>query len=176
MENKRKESYGITDFIKEPIVKLCFFVVCLLIVTFVMACIHVSDIAYQQKKLMIAVLGTCNIIGGVVVLLGNLCCESSESSETSHNNCGCSTEYSFTREKDPSCPESFYRHFGELWRFFLSRHPEYSHTYVEDLDERGKRAFDEVSKHYYTYLHPFERRNWCTGSSYPDDEWEEGWG
>ena len=164
MENKRKESYGITDFIKEPEVKLCFFVVCLLLSVFVMACIHVSDIAYQQKKLMIAVLGTCGIIGGVVVLLiiGNLCCESSESSETSHNNCGCSTEYSFTREK-PSCPEdeAYYRHFGELWRFFLSRHPEYSHTYVEDLDERGKRAFDEVSKHYYTYLHPFERRNWC---------------
>jgi len=159
MENKRKESYGITNFIKEPEVKLCFFVVCLLLAVFVMACIHVSDIAYQQKKLMIAVLGTCTITGCVVVLLiiGNLCCESSE---TSHNNCGGSTEYSFTREKDPSCPESFYRHFGELWRFFLDRHPEYSHTYVEDLDERGKRAFDEVSKHYYN-LHPFERRNWC---------------
>lgn len=163
MENKRKESFGIIDFIKEPEVKLCFFVVCLLLSVFVMACIHVSDIAYQQKKFMIAVLGTCNIIGGVVVLLiiGNLCCESSE---TSHNNCGCSTEYCFTRRKDPSYPESYYRHFGELWRFFLDRHPEYSHTYVEDLDERGKRAFSEIRKYYYN-LHPFERRNWSQGGS-----------
>ena len=163
MENKRKESFGIIDFIKEPEVKLCFFVVCLLLAVFVMACIHVSDIAYQQKKLMIAVLGTCTITGCVVVLLiiGNLCCESGG---TRRDNRDCNSRYYFTRRKDPSYPESYYRHFGELWRFFLDRHPEYSHTYVEDLDERGKRAFSEIRKYYYN-LHPFERRNWSQGGS-----------
>ena len=209
MENKRKESYGITDFIKEPIGILCIILACLVLFVVVVTCIGISDPDFQQKmqqeeqqskveaqvqpeKTMVSCIndnGTkvknsskeleaiepsdalifffvwLELVVAVfacVIFFSNCTCGCCESSETSHNNCGCSTEYSFTREK-PSCPEdeAYYRHFGELWRFFLSRHPEYSHTYVEDLDERGKRAFDEVSKHYYTYLHPFERRNWC---------------
>ena len=149
MENKRKESFGIIDFIKEPEVKLCFFVVCLLLAVFVMACIHVSDIAYQQKKLMIAVLGTCNIIGGVVVLLiiGNLCCESSE---TSHNNCGCSTEHSFTRQKDPSCPKSFYRHFCELCCSFLSRRSEHNDYYSEKERDLRTMSFHDWTQKYWS--------------------------
>ena len=112
--------------------------------------------------LIICIISVCVVALLIcIIVCGNVYCESSE---TSHNNCGCSTEYSFTRQKDPSCPEEYYRHFGELWRFFLDRHPEYNDTYVEDLDEQGKRAFSEIRKYYYN-LHPFERRNWSQGGS-----------
>ena len=211
MENKRKESYGITDFIKEPIGILCIILACLVLFVVVVTCIGISDPDFQQKmqqeeqqskveaqvqpeKTMVSCIndnGTkvknsskeleaiepsdalifffvcLELVVAVfacVILFSNCTCGCCESGGTRRDNRDCNSRYYFTRRKDPSYPESYYRHFGELWSFFLSRHPEYNNTYVEDLDERGKRAFSEVRKYYYN-LHPFERRNWSQGGS-----------